>query len=92
MASSHGDNLFARARIDRLNIYAVSELPFTLTHVQLYEGQEIAHPDNIILARNLSSDAAISQSAMTKSSAELVVWCSKSDGVVTVGLGIMDRP
>ena len=81
--------------IASLNIYAVSELMWSPDlNIQIYSNQSI--PDaalhNATLSKYLLSDAALSEAARTRGNASIVVWCSKTNDVTVIGLGVKDNP
>jgi hypothetical protein len=94
MTPSYGDTDVIRVvtSIDTLNIYSVSDLPWSITgSIQIYTGQNITHPENMTLKEHLLSDAAVSRSAQIKGLASMVIWCAKTGDNVTIGLGVVDR-
>lgn len=93
MTPSYGDAEVIRVvtRIDALNIYSVSDLPWSLSaKIEIYNEQITSPDEKIGFEKDLLSDAAVSMSAQTKGCASIVVWCSKADGDFVIGLGVMD--
>lgn len=96
MFPSYGDTEVIRVvtRIDALNLYSVSDLPWSLNaNIQIYTNQTIVNPYEgvLTLSSHLPSDAAVSKAAQIDGAASMVIWSSKSGGVITIGLGVMDR-
>lgn len=94
MTPSYGDTELIRvvATIDALNIYAISDLPWSLdSNVEIYTNQTVTHPYNLTLTNTLLSDAAVGRAAQIAGAASMVVWCYKADGTTIIGLGVMDR-
>lgn len=94
MTPGYGDTEVIRVvtRIDALNIYSVSDMPWSINgSIQIYTGQEITPPENVTLKRHLLSDAAVGRSAQIKGFASMVVWCYRAGENVTIGLGVVDR-
>lgn len=94
MEPSYGDADVIRVvtRIDALNIYSVSDLPWSVDgNIQIYTGQDITPPPNVTLTRYLLSDAGIGRSAQIDGCASMIIWCSKAENNVTIGLGVTDR-
>jgi len=92
MTPSYGDADLIRiiTRIDALNIYATSDLPWSLnSNIRIYTDQTPhAH---MSFNKTLTSDAAIGQAAKTKKPAAMMVWCLKENNNITIGLGVMER-
>jgi len=96
MFPSYGDTEVIRVvtRIDALNLYSVSDLPWSLNaNIQIYTNQTIVNPYEgvLTLSSHLLSDAVVARAAQIDGAASMVIWSSKSGGVITIGLGVMDR-
>lgn len=94
MTPSYGDTEVMRVvtRIASLNIYSVSDLPWSLNgSIKIYTGQSIPHPENVSLREHLPSDAGLGRSVQTAEAASMVVWSSREGENITIGLGVIDR-
>ena len=96
MTPSYGDMEIKRvvAQIDALNIYATSDLPWSMNAtVEIYTNQPIVNPHEgtLNLTSRVLSTSAVGRAAKIDGFASMVVWCSKTDGSIIIGLGVMDR-
>jgi hypothetical protein len=95
MTPSYGEAELMRVftSIDPLNIYATSDLPWSMnSSVRIYVGQTVKKPSDITISRHLLSDAALSRAAQTDGFAKIIVWCDKNAENTTIGLGVWDLP
>jgi len=93
MTPSYGDMEVIRVvtRIDALSIYATADLPWSVNSaIKIYTNEQSPRSD-VAFKKNLLSDAAVSRAAQIKKSAAIVAWCLKKGGVITIGIGVMDR-
>ena len=96
MTPSYGDMELKRVvtQIDALNIYTTSDLPWSMNAtIEIYTDQPIANPHEgtLELTNHLLSVSDVGRAKQIDGFASMVVWCSKADGKIIIGLGVMDR-
>jgi hypothetical protein len=90
MKSLHGeDTLNVVSELESLGVYSTADLPWPKnSYIEIYSNQSIStkYGERINLSYNITSNMA-----KTCESEFLIVWCSKVDNSITLGLGVLDR-
>jgi hypothetical protein len=90
MQSAYGeDTLKVVSKIESLDIYATSDLPWPKSsYIDIYSNQSITtrYGDSLGISYNVTSNTANKDESIY-----LVVWCQKTDDMITLGLGDLDR-
>jgi hypothetical protein len=83
------DSLKVVSELESLGIYSMSDLPWTTSHyIEIFSNQSITtrYGDSLDISNNITSSMANKEGFI-----QLVVWCHKTDDVITIGLGILDK-
>ena len=72
------------------NQYSIVDMPWSGENILIYTNQTIPRPD-ILISSSISSNAAASQAVIRKEPTKMIVWCLKTNNVIVIGFGVMDR-
>ena len=72
------------------NQYSIVDMPWSGENLLIYTNQTIPRSD-ILISSSISSNAAASQAVIRKEPTKMIVWCLKTNNVIVIGFGVMDR-
>jgi hypothetical protein len=76
--------------IVKYNQYSIVDMPWSGDNILIYTNQTIPRSD-VLISNSISSNAAASQTAIRKEPNKIIVWCLKTDDVIVIGFGVMDK-